>query len=33
MAKGIKTFQQDFIEKAADGYVVHPGDTRFPLAP
>jgi hypothetical protein len=33
MAKGIKTFHQDFMEKAADGYVVHPGDTRLPLAP
>jgi predicted AAA+ superfamily ATPase len=32
MAKGILTFQRDFGEKAAPGFVVHPGDSRLPLA-
>jgi hypothetical protein len=33
MADNIKTFQNDFGEKAAPGYVIHPGDIRLPLAP
>jgi hypothetical protein len=31
MASSIKTFQQDFENKALPGYVVHPGDMRLPL--
>ncbi len=31
MASSIKTFQEDFGEKAMPGYVVHPGDVRLPL--
>lgn len=31
MAMSIKTFQQDCGDKAAAGYVVHPGDVRLPL--
>jgi hypothetical protein len=31
MASSIKTFQEDFGNKALPGYVVHPGDTRLPL--
>ena len=33
MANAIRTFQEDFKDKAGRGYVVHPGDTRLPLAP
>lgn len=33
MANGIRAFQNDLGEKAADGFVVHPGDIRLPLAP
>jgi len=33
MASSIKIFQKDFGKKAAAGYVIHPGDIRFPLAP
>ena len=33
MAAAIRTFRADFGEKAAPGYVVHPGDVRLPLAP
>lgn len=33
MAASIKVFQQDFGDKAAPGYVVHPGDVRLPLGP
>lgn len=33
MADNIKTFQSDFVDKAAPGYVIHPGDIRLPLAP
>ena len=33
MANGIRTFQQDLNGKAGEGYVVHPGDVRLPLAP
>ncbi|MBM4272537.1 MAG: ATP-binding protein [Deltaproteobacteria bacterium] len=33
MATAIKSFQVDFGERAAHGYVVHPGDVRLPLAP
>jgi len=33
MAAGIRTFQRDLLEKAAPGYVVHPGAIRLPLVP
>ena len=33
MASSIKTFQEDFGDKAMAGYVVHPGDVRLPLGP
>ena len=33
MADGIKTFRKDFGDKAAPGYVIHPGDVRLPLVP
>ena len=33
MAAGIQTFQKSFGDRAAPGYVVHPGDVRLPLAP
>ncbi|MFB3882537.1 MAG: ATP-binding protein [Armatimonadota bacterium] len=33
MASGIAAFQEDIGERAADGYVVHPGEVRLPLAP
>ena len=33
MAAGIRAFQQAFGDRAASGYVIHPGDTRLPLAP
>jgi predicted AAA+ superfamily ATPase len=32
MANEIRAFQSEFGKKAAAGYVVHPGDTRLPLA-
>jgi predicted AAA+ superfamily ATPase len=31
MAASIKVFQEDFGDRAAPGYVVHPGDVRLPL--
>jgi predicted AAA+ superfamily ATPase len=31
MASSIRTFQEDFGDKAMPGYVVHPGDIRLPL--
>jgi hypothetical protein len=33
MAAGIKSFRADLGDMAAPGYIVHPGDTRLPLAP
>ena len=33
MASGIKDFQKDLGERAAPGYVVHPGDVSLPLGP
>jgi predicted AAA+ superfamily ATPase len=33
MAAGITAFQKTFGDRAAPGYVVHPGDVRLPLAP
>ena len=33
MAKGIQAFRGDLGDKAAGGYVVHPGRMRLPLAP
>jgi hypothetical protein len=33
MAKGIVALRADLGERALPGYVVHPGDIRFPLAP
>jgi predicted AAA+ superfamily ATPase len=33
MASLIKTFQSDMGGKAADGYVIHPGEVRLPLKP
>lgn len=31
MAASIKSFQNDFKDKAPEGYVIHPGDVRLPL--
>jgi len=31
MASSIKLFREDFADRAAPGYVVHPGDVRLPL--
>lgn len=31
MASAIKTFREDFGDKALPGYVIHPGDTQLPL--
>jgi hypothetical protein len=33
MAAGILAFHSALGAKAAPGYVIHPGDTRLPLAP
>lgn len=33
MADGIRRFREDFGDRAAPGYVVHPGDIRLPLGP
>jgi len=33
MASSIKTFQEDFRDKAAPGYVLHTGDIRLPFGP
>jgi uncharacterized protein len=33
MASALKTFQNDFGDKATAGYVVHPGDLSLPLGP
>ncbi len=33
MANGIRAFQTDLGEKAADGFVVHPGGVQLPMAP
>lgn len=33
LAKGIKSFRQDFSDKAGPDFVVHPGQVRLPLAP
>jgi predicted AAA+ superfamily ATPase len=33
MATAVKTFQNDFGDKAMAGYVGHPGDLRIPLVP
>lgn len=33
MAGGIESFRRDLRERAAAGFVVHPGDARLPLAP
>jgi uncharacterized protein len=33
MANGIRAFQADLGEKAAGGFVVHPGDVKLPMAP
>lgn len=33
MAHSIRSFQRDVGGPAADGYVVHPGDSRLPLGP
>ena len=33
MASGIRAFQEDLREKAAPGFVIHPGEVRLPLAP
>jgi predicted AAA+ superfamily ATPase len=33
MASGIKAFQEDLGNKAGQGFVVHPGEVRLPLAP
>jgi hypothetical protein len=33
MARGIEAFRRDMGDRAAKGYVVHPGDVRLPLGP
>lgn len=33
MAEPIRRFREDFGDRAAPGYVVHPGDVRLPLVP
>ncbi|MDO8585930.1 MAG: ATP-binding protein [Armatimonadota bacterium] len=33
MASAIKTFRDDFGDRAGPGYVIHPGSIRLPLAP
>ena len=33
IAKSIRSFQEDFSDFAAPGYVVHPGGDRPPIAP
>jgi uncharacterized protein len=33
MAMAIRTFQEDLGEKAGQGFVIHPGDVKLPLAP
>jgi hypothetical protein len=33
MARGIEMFRKDIGDRAAKGYVVHPGDVRLPLGP
>jgi predicted AAA+ superfamily ATPase len=33
MASGIRTFQEDLGDTAGQGFVVHPGEVRLPLAP
>lgn len=33
MATGIQAFQQDLGERAGQGFVIHPGSVRLPLAP
>lgn len=33
MASSIRTFREDFGARALPGYVVHPGEVRFPLGP
>lgn len=31
MASAIKTFREDFGDKAVPGYVIHPGEVQLPL--
>jgi uncharacterized protein len=31
MAGSIKSFQEDFTKRALSGYVIHPGNVRFPM--
>jgi uncharacterized protein len=33
MANGIRAFREDLGERAGNGFVIHPGDVRLPLAP
>ena len=33
MASGIRTFQKDLGDKAAQGYIIHTGDVRLPFGP
>ncbi len=33
MARGIAMFRIDMGDRAAKGYIVHPGDVRLPLSP
>jgi uncharacterized protein len=33
MASGIRTFQKDLGDKAAQGYIIHTGDIRLPFGP
>jgi hypothetical protein len=33
ISRSIETFRRDIGDRAAKGYVVHPGDVRLPLGP
>jgi len=33
MARNLNAFQKDLQDRAAPGYVIHPGEVRLPLAP
>ncbi|RJR55299.1 MAG: GTP-binding protein, partial [Desulfobacteraceae bacterium] len=33
MARNLTAFQKDLQDRAAPGYVTHPGEVRLPLAP
>jgi hypothetical protein len=33
MARNLTLFQKDLVDRAAPGYIIHPGEVRLPLAP